>query len=106
MTDQFLRASEALLGEGHSVVFHPDLQRVDQAAGITADRTSLSVERPYVIYLIEIMLKMRCTYMKNCLKVSCVVSTDTIHGRFAVNYKNYWMNCNWVLTACVSTFET
>ncbi|KAG7278277.1 hypothetical protein CRUP_036354 [Coryphaenoides rupestris] len=40
-TDQLFDAPQTLLGEGHFVGSHPDLQRVHQAPGITAGRTSL-----------------------------------------------------------------
>lgn len=45
VTDQHLDASEALLRERLFVVLHTNLQRINQVAGVTGDRTSLQVAR-------------------------------------------------------------
>lgn len=41
VTDQLLRSPQTLLGEGGSVALRTDLQRINQAARVTADGTAL-----------------------------------------------------------------
>lgn len=55
MTDQCLGAFEILLRKRRFVAFHADLQRINQAARVTADRASLQLETSRVIHLIDVV---------------------------------------------------
>lgn len=103
VTDQLLDASEAFLRERHLVGLHTDLQRVNQATGVTAHRTSLQGETTSVH-----LQNFRCLLLYHQdVKIKALLwRSQYMRVRESFIKQFLCANCIWLLVSCIYILPT